>query len=652
MIRKYGSVVLAGVLSSLSGVSAALVSEDFETGQVVGDQPTGASVIRPHENGADIFTMVVDSSVNTAGSGNGVQLLDDDSSAGLALEYNFAADAGSQLSAVRADFSFSCLDSSGPGDKAIYVAFGEFNGGWSLNQNARRFIDVRLYNDGTIDFRSSSGPKKYNVDISTGSHDLTIFANDFDSDSIAYTGLDSNTYVLAANSVDYWLDGSKIHSTLLDLNDATAGGTVGTTTNNLGKFGFSAGSAETNLSYVVDDIVVSSLEGGSAPPLPDYLFKEDYEHGQTVNTPPNGASQYRPSGNVSNCYIQIVDDSVNTAGTGNGVQMFDNAPAEDDPDLTNLEYNFVNSAADQVSAVRVDFAFSAIDSYGAGDDYVAVGLGEYNPNRTFHTSANRYVDVRLYNDGTIDFRTSSGTNAPSSEGNALLPGANTLSIFVNDYDAQSIDYTGLDSSVYTLPANSVAYWLNGSLVTMTNGIEYTVMDLGDATAGGVVSNTTHNLGKFGFNTGTSDTNLNYVIDDILITTNLLLVIDTYAEWLELFPALGSSTNMLDDFEPDGMDNLLEYALGANPTVADADVFQPKYSRDAAGQWLYYVYNRRVDGGLTYQVRADSDLVGALSGTAEEVGAGDIGDGFESVTNRISTATDATGFMQLKVETSE
>jgi hypothetical protein len=402
----------------------------------------------------------------------------------------------------------------------------------------------------------------------------------------------------------------------------------------------------------VDDIEVTSLEEGNAPPLPDYLLSESFEQGQTVGEQPNGASQFRPADNASNCFIKVVDESANAAGTGNGLQMFDNAPAADDPDITNLEYNFVNGTANQVSAVRVDFAFAALDTYGAGDDYVAVGLGEYNPDRTFHTTANRYIDVRLYNDGTIDFRTSSGTNAPSSEGNVLLPGANTLSIFANDYDGQSVDYTGLDSEVYTLPANSVAYWLNGALVTMTNGIEYTVMDLGDATAGGVVSNTTHNLGKFGFNTGTSDTNLNYVIDDILVTTNLLLAIDTYTEWVGLFPALGSSTNMVDDPDADGMDNLLEYALGANPAIPDAGEFQPKQSEDAAGNWLNYVYNRRIDGGLTYQVLADSDLVGGLGNIAEEVGSGDIGNGFESVTNRISTATDPTGFMQLKVETSE
>ena len=596
---------------------------------------------------------MVDSSVNTAGTGNGVQFFDNDSGAGLALEYNFIADPSLQLSAVRADFSFSCLDSSGAGDKAIYVGFGEFNDGWSLNKSAQRFIDLRLYNDGTIDFRSASGPKKYNVDISTGSHELSIFANDYDDKSVAYNGPDGGTYVLNSNSVDYWLDGSLIHSTLLDLDDPTAGGTVGTSTNNLGKFGFSTGSSETNLSYAVDNIEVSALEEVDAPPLPDYLLKETYEHGQTVGEQPNGASQFRPADNVSNCYIKVVDDSVNTAGSGNGVQMFDNAPAEDDPNLTNLEYNFVNGADNQVSAVRVDFAFAALDSSGVGDDYVAVGLGEYNPNRTFYTTANRYIDVRLYNDGTIDFRTSSGTNAPESTGNALLSGANTLSIFANDDDEQSIDYTGLDSSIYTLPANSVAYWLNGSLVTMNDGSEYTVLDLGDATTGGVVSNTTHNLGKFGFNTGTSDTNLNYVIDDILVTTNLLRVIDSYAEWLELFPSLGASTNLVDDPDLDGMDNLLEYALGASPLVADANTFLPKYTKDAAGNWLNYIYNRRVyDSKLTYRVAADSDLAGSLEGTAEEVGAGDIGNGFESVTNRIPTTTDPTGFMQLKVELSE
>jgi hypothetical protein len=241
------------------------------------------------------------------------------------------------------------------------------------------------------------------------------------------------------------------------------------------------------------------------------LLDEDFETGQTVGTDPVGAVSVRPSTPTTNIYTKVVDSGVNTAGTGNGVEIKDN----DAIDVTNLEYNFVDSAASQLSAVRVDFSFSALTTSGAGDDYIAVALGAYGDARSLGASAARYTDMRLYNDGTVDFRTATGATYDAN--NAINAGVNTISIFVNDYDSQSITYTGLDSSDYTLAANSIAYWLNGSLVIMRYGEEYIDMDNGDETAGGTVGTTENNLGKFGFNTGTSDVNLNYVIDDIVIS---------------------------------------------------------------------------------------------------------------------------------------
>ena len=654
MNRKIQSIAIAAMLATFSAYSAVLVSDDFETGQV-GQQPTSASVVRPSGNEATLFTTVVDSSVNTAGTGNGVQLYDFNPGSGLGLTYNFVSDTSSQMSAVRADVKFSCLDSSGAGDKCIYVAFGDFNAELSLNAKARRFTDARLYNDGTIDFRSSTGASNTGTDISTGSHSLSIFVNDYDTDSVNYVGVNSNVYVLGANSVAYWLDGALIATFDMDLDDIpVGGGTVGTTTNNLGKFGFNSGSGEINLSYAVDDIVVSSLEEVAAP---EYLMNETYEFGQTVGEQPTGAANVRPTPNNATAFVKIVDTE-NTAGTGNGVQIFDNASVDSSADITALEYNFVGGALQQVSALRVDFSFAALGTNGPGDRFISVGLGEYNTDRTFQTTANRYIDARLYNNGTIDFRTSLGTNAPSIEGIALLPGANTLSIFANDYDSQSVQYTGLDSDTYTLPTNSVAYWLNGSLVLMDDSSQYTVMDLNDATAGGTVGTTENNLGKFGFTSGTAEVNLNYVVDNIYITTNILASIDGYAEWLDLYPGLGSTTNYLDDFEPDGMNNLLEYALGGNPTLNDAAAVLPTYSFavDGGTSWMNYVYNRRDNAGalgLTYDVFSDTDLViGSMSTPTEELGfaAGD--PGFEVVTNRVPTDVENKTFMQLKIEAAQ
>jgi hypothetical protein len=506
------------LLAALSAHSAVLFSEDYESGQTIGDQPVGAASVRPSTNTSNLYTRVVGGVTNLIGTGNGVEIKDEDGADVSNLEYNFVAGTNDQLSAVQIDFSFAAVSTNGAGDDYIAVAVGEYDEDRTFGAGAARYLDVRLYNDGTIDFRNSEGAA-YSGDnvLLADSNSLSIFVNDYDDKTVNYTGPDESVYVLQTNSVAYWLNGSLItfdgaQYSVMDLSDPTAGGTVGTTTNNLGKFGFNTGTSDTNLNYVIDNIVVSTIEYVPTPPPPaliELLF-EDYETGQTVGTDPVGAASVRPSSPTTNIFTTVVDSGVNVAGSGNGVEIKDNDAA----DVTNLEYNFVDGTNSQLSAVLVSFSFSALSSAGAGDDYIAVSVGAYDESRTLGASAGRFSDMRLYNDGTVDFRTSQST--PYSANNAVLAGSNSVSMFINDYDSQSITYTGLDESSYTLPANSIAYWLNGSLVTMNGGEQYTWLDLGDATAGGTIGTSEDNLGKFGFNTGTSDVGLDYVIDNIAV----------------------------------------------------------------------------------------------------------------------------------------
>lgn len=125
----------------------------------------------------------------------------------------------------------------------------------------------------------------------------------------------------------------------------------------------------------------------------------------------------------------------------------------------------------------------------------------------------------------------------------------------------------------------------------------------------------------------------------------------YLEWLTLFPTIGSFTNLTDDFEQDGLVNLTEYALGGNPTLNDAAITLP--TLNIGSNWLYYVYNRRDDGaarGLGYSVWSGTDLVnGSMTNIVAPFGISTEVDGFESVTNRISTDTERAQFMRLKVD---
>jgi hypothetical protein len=520
-------LILTGALFvSVSGYSAVLLSEDYETGQIVGEQPVGATSVRPSVNTNEVYTKIVTGTTNTMGSGNAVEIKDEDAGEVTNLEYNFVDSAASQISAVRIDFSVAPLSAAGAGDDYIAVSVGEYNTSRTFGASAARLSDLRLYNDGTIDFRTSQTyPYSGNNVLNTTSNRVTIFVNDYDTQSIDYIGLDSNTYTLPTNAIAYWLNGSLVtmngseEYTWLDLGDATAGGTVATSEDNLGKFGFNTGTSDVNLNYLIDDIEISTIttNGGGTVinnPVAEELLRVEFED-QTIGQQPTDATIVRPTSNLSDILVQVTGSASNTVGTGNAVQFLDDNSA----DGSMLTYNFVGSEAEQVSAVRVDFSFAPLSTAGVGDDYIAVAVGEYSLDKTLNGHTARYIDMRLCNDGTVDFNRNSTVGGPYSLGNVLSTTSNSISIFVNDYDSQSIDYVGLNSNTYTLAANSAAYWLNGSLVLMNGGEEYLNMDTVDPTDGGAgtVGTTENNLGKFGFNTGSSDTNLNYLIDTIVIS---------------------------------------------------------------------------------------------------------------------------------------
>lgn len=128
-------------------------------------------------------------------------------------------------------------------------------------------------------------------------------------------------------------------------------------------------------------------------------------------------------------------------------------------------------------------------------------------------------------------------------------------------------------------------------------------------------------------------------------------IDFYGDWLALYPGLGTQTNYTDDVEPDGMNNLMEYALGGDPLVNDAATIMPAHNVD--GGYLNYVYTRRTDADirlLEYNVFSSLDLVfGPITNETDEVGSVAIDADFESVTNRVSITAEGAQFMQLKVQ---
>ncbi|QHI69406.1 LamG domain-containing protein [Tichowtungia aerotolerans] len=128
----------------------------------------------------------------------------------------------------------------------------------------------------------------------------------------------------------------------------------------------------------------------------------------------------------------------------------------------------------------------------------------------------------------------------------------------------------------------------------------------------------------------------------------------FSGWLNMYPTLGTSTNYTDDPDADGMNNLLEYALGGIPTDSDAvDVLPTSF---AESNWMLYVYNRRLDASsrqLSYSVVSGADLtLEAMTNATEEIGSSVIDAGFEVVTNRVPMDLEPRQFVTLKIEVAE
>jgi len=135
-------------------------------------------------------------------------------------------------------------------------------------------------------------------------------------------------------------------------------------------------------------------------------------------------------------------------------------------------------------------------------------------------------------------------------------------------------------------------------------------------------------------------------------------LDPYDAWMAPYTEILSEAEQEKTADPDGdsMENLLEYALGGNPTINDAGSILP--SCHIEGDGMMYQYNRRTNHvvlGLSYYLELRDDLVFGswtndpglytVTGTSTDGSAA----GFEAVSNRISTTMKDEQFVRLGIE---
>jgi hypothetical protein len=135
--------------------------------------------------------------------------------------------------------------------------------------------------------------------------------------------------------------------------------------------------------------------------------------------------------------------------------------------------------------------------------------------------------------------------------------------------------------------------------------------------------------------------------------------NTFDYWIAQYGLSGGQAARSADVEPDGLDNLLEYALGGNPTHDDAAAILPMsgIANDAGTNWMEYVYRRREDHvarGLVYTVEISTNLVSNVWNTNGIVflGASVPESGIEIVTNGVLTEDAPHKFIQLEITENE
>ena len=159
----------------------------------------------------------------------------------------------------------------------------------------------------------------------------------------------------------------------------------------------------------------------------------------------------------------------------------------------------------------------------------------------------------------------------------------------------------------------------------------------------------------GFGNNSNDWN-NYT--EIVFNTSVLLT--GYEAWILDYPGVGTATNLTDNPDNDGLNNLGEWALGGNPDDPNDIGYEPivEIIDHLGNDWIEYIYARRTDYvalGLTYQVQQNTNLV---DGTWVNINPADIapgppgsaGPGFDSVTNWVDTTFEDSQFLRLIIET--
>lgn len=261
------SLAAIAVMGLAPMASGEMLMEGFEDG-AVGAKPD-ADAVRPNNNVSDVAATVIAPGDNAAGSGQGLNLLDDNdgtgpqgSDASLAYENNFVTDSSSNVSSAAISFDIarnSDLSDGTNDSERLTFSVREFvdSDSAELNSSSDRILEIRFQADG--EFRVDGGNGNTSRDageLAVGeSNNVQVFINDDESNTLDFIAPDGSTGTLAANSFFVFLNGELVNG---DEANTLEQGAVGNSAS-LGRAGFISFNSSSGLDYDVDNFTVGEV---------------------------------------------------------------------------------------------------------------------------------------------------------------------------------------------------------------------------------------------------------------------------------------------------------------------------------------------------------------------------------------------------------
>ncbi|MDF3055973.1 MAG: hypothetical protein K0R17_188 [Rariglobus sp.] len=203
---------------------------------------------------------------------------------------------------------------------------------------------------------------------------------------------------------------------------------------------------------------------------------------------------------------------------GTGLIGTDNVAHYNDTSTTGgggMEYNVGSSA---LGALQISFDLFNNNATASGTAANPLIFGVANWNNSSSTlmgaNANRSFGIEFYQVGASStVRVRNGTSTTVLTGSYDMAAVIKVSIFINDHDTNTLDYTMPGTSTTaTLNANSAVIFLNGSLI----GTETTAGFVLSSSVGSGNATGDATLGRLGFNSSSTNTP-NFLIDNLYVS---------------------------------------------------------------------------------------------------------------------------------------